>query len=191
MDDLVASTVDPDRIAAGTSELLAQLLQAPEFLEPRFRVGRLDAYTQHLVHVHPEGLYSVVSLVWEPGQSTPIHDHRCWCVVGVLEGREQESRYTLHSDGADEWLVERESQYYPAGSVCSLVPPGEDIHRVGNADDRTVISIHVYGDDILKVGSSINRRFSLPVRAPDGEDRRTEVSWRVHDFRSANTTFDR
>ena len=27
------------------------------------------------------------------GQSTPIHDHVSWCVVGVYEGRERETRF--------------------------------------------------------------------------------------------------
>ncbi len=183
MDELVASTSDPAAIAAGVEERLPPLLAETAFLEDRFRRPSEDGYQQYVVHVHPEGLYSIVSLVWQPGQSTPVHDHRCWCVVGVLEGREQESRYSLHAKDDEEWLVERSGVYYHPGEVCSLVPPQEDIHRVGNAseDGAPTISMHIYGADISEVGTSINRTFDLPVRAGSEGDPGTEISWRAHD----------
>lgn len=181
MDALVARETDPRAIAEGTGVALGPLLAEPDFLEERYRVPDENGYKQYVVHVHPEGLYSIVSLVWLPGQSTPIHDHRCWCVVGVLDGREQESRYTLHQSGDEEWLVEGRGAYYTPGDVCVLVPPEEDIHRVGNADDRATISMHIYGADISTVGTSINRRFELPIRPPAEGDDISRVSWRQHD----------
>lgn len=181
MDALVARETDPRTIAEGTGVALGPLLAEPDFLEERYRVPDEDGYKQYVVHVHPEGLYSIVSLVWLPGQSTPIHDHRCWCVVGVLDGREQESRYTLHQSDGEEWLVEGRGATYTPGDVCVLVPPEEDIHRVGNADDRATISMHIYGADIASVGTSINRRFDLPIHPPAEDDDISRVSWREHD----------
>jgi len=43
-----------------------------------------------------------------------------------------------------------------------LRPPG-DIHRVTNAGDRTAITIHVYGTDLSRIGSSALRYHDLPV----------------------------
>jgi predicted metal-dependent enzyme (double-stranded beta helix superfamily) len=46
-----------------------------------------------------------------------------------------------------------------------MLPDGKDIHSVINAGDSVAISIHVYGADLNKLGSSINRRFDhLPIR---------------------------
>jgi predicted metal-dependent enzyme (double-stranded beta helix superfamily) len=164
MDELVASTNDSTQIAAETEKYLADLVSHPEFLEERFREPASDRYRQHVVHVHPEGRYSVVSLVWRPGQETPIHDHRCWCVVGVLDGRETENRYDLYQDSETRVLrITNQTNYHP-GEVCALVPPLEDIHKVANGDpDGLTISIHIYGDDIAKAGSSINHIFEYPV----------------------------
>lgn len=181
MDVLVEGESDPHVIAEGTGQALGRLLGFPEFLEDRFRVPDENGYRQYVVHVHPQGLYSIVSLVWLPGQSTPIHDHRCWCVVGVLEGREQESRYTLHHQDGVEWLVEGKGTYFTPGDVCVLVPPDEDIHRVGNADQSATISMHIYGANIAEVGTSINRRFDLEIREPTNGDGDSRVSWRTHD----------
>jgi predicted metal-dependent enzyme (double-stranded beta helix superfamily) len=39
-----------------------------------------------------------------------------------------------------------------------FAPPG-DIHRVRNIADTTAISIHVYGTDLSRVGSSAGRYY--------------------------------
>ena len=179
MDALVGREDDPHRIAQATSLHLAELLRRPEFLEQRYREPGEDTYRQHLIHVHPEGRYSVVSLVWLPGQATPIHDHRSWCIVGVLAGGEREERFTLRERGTERWLQPRQEARYAPGDVCLLVPPDEDIHRVSNAGDGNTISLHVYGADIARWGSSINRTFDeLPVR--DDADG-MPVSWRAQE----------
>src|SRR6266545_2259794 len=164
MDGLMAAKDDPHVIADETGDALAELLEYPGFLETRFRQPAPGHYRQHLVHVHPRGSYSVVSLVWRPGQATPIHDHRCWCVVGVLQGRELETRYHLYRRDELSFLVPDGESVYGPGQVCRLVPPDEDIHRVSNAGAQGVsISIHVYGTDIGVQHTSINHVFEQPV----------------------------
>jgi 3-mercaptopropionate dioxygenase len=49
-----------------------------------------------------------------------------------------------------------------AGSVCGVAPPG-DIHQVTNTGSGTTLSIHAYGADIARLGSSIRRCYDLPV----------------------------
>ena len=51
----------------------------------------------------------------------------------------------------------------PAGTVSGFAPPG-DIHRVRNHGDGVAISLHVYGADITRLGSSVRRVYDLPVR---------------------------
>jgi len=179
MDVLVASDEAPQGIADGTCARLQPLLADGDWLAAEHRAASTDGYQQHVVHVHPQGRYSVVALVWLPGQATPIHDHRCWCVVGVLEGREQEERFRLHADAGDEWLEPVATRRYRQGETCRLVPPDEDIHRVTNVGDAAAISLHVYGADIRACGSSINRTFELPVRATGTDD--SAVAWRDRD----------
>jgi predicted metal-dependent enzyme (double-stranded beta helix superfamily) len=48
------------------------------------------------------------------------------------------------------------------GDVSGFAPPG-DIHRVRNVGDETAISIHVYGTDVSRIGSSVRRYYDLPV----------------------------
>jgi predicted metal-dependent enzyme (double-stranded beta helix superfamily) len=181
LDALAGANTEPRTIAAHTGMLLRRALADPSLLEPRHHEPADDRYRQHLVHVHPTGRYSIVALVWKPGQATPIHDHRCWCVVGVWRGLERETTYDLHGDAASAYLVPRGSAVASPGDVSVLVPPVEDIHRVENAGTELAISIHVYGADISVLGSSINREFAEElVRAPSHwQPTPPPVSWRA------------
>jgi predicted metal-dependent enzyme (double-stranded beta helix superfamily) len=99
-------------------------------------------------------------MVWLPGQQTMIHDHVAWCVTGVLQGREHEDIFALADGGRALRLTVRNVN--PAGAVSGFAPPG-DIHRVRNTGDTVAISLHVYGADISRLGTSIRREYALPV----------------------------
>jgi 3-mercaptopropionate dioxygenase len=80
--------------------------------------------------------------------------------------------------------VRRRSVVATPREVSVLVPPDEDIHRVENCGTGVAISIHVYGDDISVLGSSINREFDdALVRRRAGRARAAAVSWRALDGR--------
>jgi 3-mercaptopropionate dioxygenase len=176
LDRIVTWYDDPRAIAPRVAAALRPALDDDALLERRHQEPAADRYRQHLVHVDATGRYSIVALVWRPGQATPIHDHRCWCVVGVWRGLERETAYDLHVVEGRERLVERESILASRGEVQALVPPAEDIHRVENHGNSIAISLHVYGDDIGRLGSSINRTFddSCVVEGADG----ARASWR-------------
>ncbi|MFH8349526.1 cysteine dioxygenase [Streptomyces sp. NPDC018045] len=122
-------------------------------------------YRQHLLHAEPDGTFSVVALVWLPGQRTCVHDHVAWCVTGTYRGVEEERRYRLADDGTGRCLVPAGRSTNGPGTVAFVAPPG-DIHEVRNAADGTAVSLHVYGADLSRTGTSIRRRYDLPVRPP-------------------------
>jgi 3-mercaptopropionate dioxygenase len=143
---------------------LKALLAHDDWLAPEHREPDPDRYRQHLLHVSPCRRLSIVALVWLPGQRTPIHDHVSWCIVGVYEGREREIRYRRVE--GERCLEEIGSIEADPGHVEVIVPSEEDIHAVAAVGDGPTISIHVYGADIERLGSSIYRRFDdWPVRS--------------------------
>lgn len=162
----VRSAVLMEQTAATTAESVAANLRVclgqPDLLPERYRGSDPDHYLQHVIHAEPDGTFSLVALVWLPGQETPIHDHVSWCVTGVHEGQEHEQRYEYHGGGADGYLVPRGAETSRVGDVCALTPPG-DIHRVRNSADTLAISLHVYGADIAALGNSVRRTYSAPV----------------------------
>ena len=46
-----------------------------------------------------------------------------------------------------------------------LTPPG-DIHAVVNDGATVAVSLHVYGADLRRRGTSVRRSYRLPVRGP-------------------------
>ncbi|WP_216216407.1 cysteine dioxygenase family protein [Amycolatopsis aidingensis] len=154
---------DPHERARAAADALAGLLRAGGILAPEHTEPDPRRYRQHLVHVDDRARFSVVSLVWLPGQHTPVHSHACWCVVGVVTGREAETRYRLDPAGR---VVPAGTAVNLPGDVCWLVPPERDIHRVCNDGDRKAVSLHVYGADIAVRGSSINQVYPDPAARP-------------------------
>ncbi|MDA2812527.1 cysteine dioxygenase family protein [Nocardiopsis sp. RSe5-2] len=153
----------PGRTAELVADALPPFLTDPDLLPASALKADPDAYTQHVLHVEPGGAFSVVALVWLPGQCTPVHDHVAWCVTGVHIGAEDETRYALAGPEGDRHLVPVGATVNGAGSTCGFAPPG-DIHRVANAGDGPAVSIHVYGADIGRLGSSVRRVYDLAIR---------------------------
>src|SRR5829696_8542074 len=151
---------------ADTAELVAEQLRrhlpTPDSLTAEQRVGHADGYRSHLLHAERDGSFSVVALTWRPGQETPVHDHVTWCVFGVIQGVEYEELFTLDEERGV--LVEAGTAVNRLGEVSGFAPPG-DLHRVRNIGDRTAISIHVYGTDVSRIGSSVRRIYDLPELA--------------------------
>ncbi|MFE5093337.1 cysteine dioxygenase [Streptomyces sp. NPDC056638] len=154
---------DPAQRACRVADTLARYLGHPGLLAPAQLQPDPTAYRQHLLHAEPDGSFSLVALVWLPGQTTPVHDHTAWCVVGTHIGAEEETVYTLTTDHAGRTaLLPTATTTYPAGSVTFVTPPG-DIHHVRNATTATTVSLHVYGTDIRPSGTSIRRTYDHPA----------------------------
>ncbi|MEU9843880.1 cysteine dioxygenase family protein [Actinomadura sp. NPDC048032] len=147
-----------DRVAGALRE---HLPSPGELLRPDQLAGEPGTSSGHRLHVEPDGSFSMTAIVWQPGAVTRVHDHVAWCVFGVLAGAEHEDLYTLSDDGAA--LIGAGANPNPAGEVSGFAPPG-DIHRVRNLGDTTAVSLHIYGTDLDRVGSSVRRFYDLPVR---------------------------
>ena len=156
--DEVGAAIDrspTDRaIVREVSRATKELCRDGGWLEARFRVGARDRYERHLLHRDPRGRFVVLALVWQPGQVTPIHDHGCWGVMGLVENSLEEHCYERLDDGARPErcrLRQTRGGDVGEGGVSYLLPPYEEIHWIGNTSDRETISLHVYGRDIDQV----------------------------------------
>jgi predicted metal-dependent enzyme (double-stranded beta helix superfamily) len=47
---------------------LERQLPSPDVLTAEQRAGDADGYRSHLMHAEPDGSFSIVALVWRPGQ---------------------------------------------------------------------------------------------------------------------------
>jgi len=131
----------------GGKPLLRELIRADDWLPPAFATAHPSRYQQYLLHCDPLERFSVVSFVWGGGQSTPIHNHTVWGLIGVLRGAETGARYELGAPGTPPRRLG--DQRLESGDIEAVSPTLGDVHRVSNAlSDRVSISIHIYGANI-------------------------------------------
>ena len=136
---------DEHAMVGGTKFLLTDLISKDDWLPDEYAVEG-DTYRQYLLHCDPHQRFSIVSFVWGPGQTTPIHDHTVWGLIGMLRGAETGQRFDVANDGT---LLPGQTDLLQPGDVDIVSPALGDIHKVSNAhDDKTSISIHVYGANI-------------------------------------------
>ena len=137
-------------LMAAARPLLEELVASDDWLPQDCAVPHPQLYRQYRLHCDPRERFCLVSFVWGPGQSTPIHDHTVWGLIGMLRGAEIATSYERTADGR---LVRSgEALRLEPGDIGAVSPEIGDIHQVANAfDDRVSISIHIYGGDIGKV----------------------------------------
>lgn len=129
--------------------LLERLIGVEGMVPPAAFTPRKDRFAMNLLHMPSDEAFSVIGGVWHPGQTTPIHDHLTWALVGVYDGEEREALYRRTDDHSNpkvariEQVSERVNR---KGHVTVLGNSG--IHRVDNISLKPALSVHVYGRDI-------------------------------------------
>lgn len=157
---VVATTNAVERLGSDEAALLAdikprleRLVRTDGWLPEELTRPHPQYYQQYLLHADPLERFSMVSFVWGPGQRTPIHDHRVWGLVGVMQGAELGTNFERDASGA---LNAVGQDRLERGDVVAVSPTVGDIHQVANAyDDRVSISIHVYGANIGAVKRAV------------------------------------
>ena len=122
-----------------------------EFLDARFLVPNPERYARRLMHRDPENRYTVIAMVWNVGQGTPLHDHAgIWCVECVYSGRIKVTSYNCHGGDPEHDLVQFKQEtviHAGVGQAGALIPPFE-YHVLENAGDSPAITLHVYGGEM-------------------------------------------
>lgn len=139
----------------GRCEKVKQVLEEAfhdpvDLLDPEFMQPAPDCYARRLLHRDPGGQYSVVAMVWGPGQGTALHDHAGeWCVECVYRGRIEVTSYDIQGDESDEVVeFERKKTVYAGrGEAGALIPPF-DYHTIANAQETPSVTVHVYGHEL-------------------------------------------
>ncbi|TVQ48617.1 MAG: cysteine dioxygenase [Gammaproteobacteria bacterium] len=153
VESLLAGAADEEALAARVAGALGELACERDLLAPEQRIGDAETYTRHLLYADPEGRFSVLALVWMPGQGTPVHGHTAWGAVAVHEGRPTVALYEYEPGyGA---LPRQELQCVP-GEVSWVRAGIQYPHRICNTSDRPAITLHTYGRDLSRNPTGIN-----------------------------------
>jgi predicted metal-dependent enzyme (double-stranded beta helix superfamily) len=156
------TAVDADAVVSAVAEALRPVLAVEDLLDAAHREGRPDWYRKHILYACPEGRFTLLALVWLPGQGTVIHGHTAWGAVGVYEGTPNVAVYEC-SEGADgrHAAVETKDIRCGPGDLATVRPGLCDVHRIYNATNETMITLHAYGLDLIADPDAINLNLNL------------------------------
>lgn len=146
----------PMEMAREVQAALRDVTAEPNWLPEERRRASHDNYARHLLYGDPQGRFSILALVWEQGQKSPIHAHYCWCGVGVYQGELVETYYRESLDG----VPMRVGSARRTAGTLSFDAPASGIHRIANESAAPAVSLHVYGIAGNRVSGGVNRIFA-------------------------------
>jgi predicted metal-dependent enzyme (double-stranded beta helix superfamily) len=123
-----------------------------------------DCYARHVLYADPDARFTILALVWGPGQFSRPHAHHTWCAYAVRTGDLNETLYAYE----DATGLARPScvATRTPGYACFAHGGLDQIHRLGNAGSEPAISIHVYGVARERIATHVNR--IVEVAPPEG-----------------------
>lgn len=149
--DLIERETEETKILTAGKPLIAALVAKDDWLPDDCAQPDPTYYRQYLLYRDPQDRFSLVSFVWGPGQSTPVHNHTVWGILGQLRGSEISTGYEIR----EKELRETDETIMRPGFVDVVSPSVGDIHKVRNGGEGVSISVHVYGANIGSVKRSV------------------------------------
>lgn len=132
-----------------------------------------DHYARRMLYRCPKRGYTIIGMVWGPGQATPLHDHSgTWCVEGVLEGQIEITQFALLEEKNERFHFKiAETVKAGVGEAGRLIPPFE-YHTIKNRTSSPAITLHVYGKEIVDctVFSEVSPEWYIPKTKTLGYD---------------------
>jgi predicted metal-dependent enzyme (double-stranded beta helix superfamily) len=150
--DAAVESRDDESCCQAVKQALVETITAGDLALPDALLAPApDRYARRLMHRDPQGRYTVIAMVWGPGQGTPLHDHAgIWCVECVYRGRIRVTSYGVRGGDPNTGIVQFEQQaeiLASPGEAGALIPPFE-YHVIANADATPSVTIHVYGGEM-------------------------------------------
>lgn len=151
------TTRPTSEIPGAVAEAMKPLLSEPDLLDEAHCRCQPETYRRHVLYADPQKRFTILALVWRPGHVTPVHGHRAWGAVGVYEGKPSVALYDCPADEQGTRQPIETSVVTCAPGDTTFVHAGwKDVHKIYNASAERVITIHVYGRDLVQDPDSIN-----------------------------------
>ncbi|TBV10176.1 hypothetical protein [Stutzerimonas kirkiae] len=102
-------------------------------------------YGSYLLYRAADTRFVIVIDTFDAGQTSQIHNHRTWAVVGLIEGTER-NRIYLPARALDAPPQLLDEYVTRPGEVFALQET--QMHQLQTAEDALSVSFHVYGADV-------------------------------------------
>src|SRR6266480_4056000 len=150
--------------------VLEKLVSSPASVPAKAFTPRKDRFAMNLLQMPEDEAYSIIGGVWYPGQTTPIHDHLTWALIGVYEGEEREALFRRADDGSNPRLAKIQQvseRLHKKGHMTALGHSG--IHRVDNISLKPTLSVQSTAGTlgVLSAIATIQLQVKLAGSSPD------------------------
>ena len=149
--DQCRAALQSDDPPATVATVLRDALQDRESIAAAIKTWRSTAAGPYSAVYRAPDL-TILHAAVPPGFESPRHNHTMWAVIGVYEGREDNTFYRRRTDGKNE-IEEVGRTAIHAGDAQVLAP--DVIHRITNHATAPLQAIHVYGGDLLGTDRSM------------------------------------
>lgn len=149
MHEIVDQGGDEQTVTQAVAQALQELLKHKNIIPPAMMQPDEHRYVMYPVYVAPDESFSIASAVWGVNQTTPIHDHGTWGVIGIVQGIEHELSYQPNEVGKPMILLEEKLIH--EGEVVICCTSDQDTHKVSCASEIPCVGLHVYGGNIGKI----------------------------------------
>ena len=154
VDILVNEIQDELELTSKISIIMNSILENPFLLTKEQLLVKKDGFTLNRVHIATDESFSIGVGIWDVGQTTPIHDHGTWGVIGIYRGMEKEESFSsigTRKNGSTAIINPIGNRLAKPGETFVCCTKDTDLHRVTCASDEPVVGIHVYGGDLAKI----------------------------------------
>ena len=153
----IAAACDLPLVAKGAciKAALARAVRDPDLLAPEQRTIQSGCYARHELHSDAGGRFTLLAIVWAPGQFSPPHAHHTWCGYAVYDNPLAEQIFRFDPAQSKAELLRTEVRV--PGYSCFAAAGLDQIHRLGNSGPRPAISIHAYGVERDGIATHVNR----------------------------------
>jgi len=154
--DITAACGQPHaEMAAGIKAALARVVREPDLLTAEQRLPQPGCYARHVLHSDIAGRFTILAIIWGPGQFSPAHAHHTWCGYAVYDGPLEEKLFRFNPEQSNAEFIRTEPRL--PGYSCFGGPGLDQIHRLGNSRREPAISIHAYGVERACIATHVNR----------------------------------
>jgi predicted metal-dependent enzyme (double-stranded beta helix superfamily) len=162
VEDIRRACLGPvDAVPSSVADALKRAAWLEEHLVSLSSNGNVAGYTRHVLHGDPQGRFTVVAILWEPGQFSPVHAHHTWCAYHVVRGTLSEKHYTWDASTGCATYTRTVTRF--SGDSSAGHAGLEQIHSLGNEGNVPAISAHVYGIDLDRIATHVNRMVNAPA----------------------------
>ena len=134
---------------------LARAVREPNLLTPEQRWPQPGCYARHVLHSDAAGRFTILAIVWAPGQFSAAHAHHTWCGYAVYDHPLEEQLFQFDPAQSQAALIRTEAR--GPGYSCFAQAGLDQIHRLGNSGHTPAISIHAYGVERACIATHVNR----------------------------------